>query len=93
MSRDFQTDITWLGAATSPAFVSAPEGYGCAEQSIRMLKEELLRVRTFRTVEDLRVALIDFRRAYNEDWLIGRHGHRSPVQFRRDRMGKLPLAA
>ena len=40
-----------------------------------------------------RLALIDLRRTYNESWLIERHGHRSPTQFRRDQMDKLPLAA
>ena len=90
MSRDFQTEIAWLGAASSPAFVRAPEGNGCAERFIRTLKENLLWVRTFKTVEDLRLALIDFRRTYNENWLIE---HRSPAQFRRDQMDKLPLAA
>jgi putative transposase len=71
----------------------AIHGNGCAERFIRTLKENLLWVRTFRTVEELRLALIDFRRTYNENWLIERHGHRSPVQFRRDQMDKLPLAA
>ena len=93
MSRDFQNEIAWLGAASSPAFVRAPEGNGCAERFIRTLKENLLWVRTFRTVEELRLALIDFRRTYNENWLIERHGHRSPAQFRRDQMDKIPLAA
>ena len=93
MSRDFQKEIAWLGAVSSPAFVRAPEGNGCAERFIRTLKENLLWVRTFRTVEDLRLALIDFRRTYNESWLIERHGHRSPDQFRRDQMDKLPMAA
>ena len=66
MSHDFQTEIAWLGATSSPAFVRAPEGNGCAERFIRTLKENLLWVRTFRTVEELRLALIDFRRTYNE---------------------------
>ncbi len=57
------------------------------------MKENLPRVRTFRTVEELRLALIDFRRTRNECWLIERHGHRSPARFRRDQMDKLPLAA
>jgi putative transposase len=56
MSRDFQREIAWLGAASSPAFVRAPEGNGCAERFIRTLKENLLWVRTFRTVEQLRKA-------------------------------------
>jgi putative transposase len=105
MSRDFQREIAWLGAfgpalepmagrpSPSPAFVRAPEGNGCAERFIRTLKENLLRVRTFRDVEELRLALIDFRQAYNERWLIERHGHRSPAQIRRDQMDMLPLAA
>jgi len=93
MSYDFQKEIAWLGAASSPAFIRAPEGNGCAERFIRTLKENLLWVTIFRTVEDLRLALIAFRRIYNEHWLIERHGHRSPAQFRRDQMDRLPLAA
>jgi putative transposase len=41
MSRDFQRVITWLGAKSSPAFIRAPESSGCAERSIRTLKENL----------------------------------------------------
>ena len=93
MSHDFQKEIAWLGAASTPAFVRAPEGNGCAERFIRTLKENLLWITTFQTVEDLRLALIDFRRTYNENWLIERHRHRSPAQFRRDQMDKPALAA
>jgi putative transposase len=93
MSRDFQREIARFGATSSPAFIRAPEGNGCAERFIRTLKENLLWVRTFRDVEELRLALIDFRQTYNERWLIERHGHRSPAQFRRDQMDTLPLAA
>ena len=93
MSHDFQKEIAWLGAASSPAFVRAPEGNGCAERFIRTLKENLLWVRGFATVEELRQALLAFREAYNAAWLIERHGHRSPAQFRRDQMDTMPLAA
>ena len=93
MSHDFQREIAWLGATSSPAFVRAPEGNGCAERFIRTLKENLLWVATFRTVEELRLALLEFRQTYNEHWLIERHGHRSPAQFRRDQMDAVPLAA
>lgn len=93
MSRDFQREIARLGVASSPAFVRAPEGNGCAERFIRTLKENLLWVRSFRTVEEPRLALIDFSRTYYECWLIERHGHRSPAQFRRDQMDTMPLAA
>jgi hypothetical protein len=60
---------------------------------IRTPKENLLRGRTARTGEELRLALIAFRQAYNKRWLIGRHDQRSPVQFLRDQMDTLPLAA
>lgn len=93
MSHDFQNEIRWLGMTSSSAFVRAPEGNGCAERFIRTFKENLLWVRTFETVEDLRQALLAFQRRYNEEWLIQRHGYRSPAQFRRDLEAALPAAA
>src|SRR3712207_3953147 len=59
--------------------VRAPEGNGCAERFIRTLKENLLWVQTFDTVEQLRHALIEFREIYNTTWLIERHGFRQPA--------------
>ena len=72
---------------SSPSFVREPEGNGCAERFIRTLKEQLLWVRTFATVAELVEALREFKRTYNERWLIGRHGHRTPSQVRRDLVG------
>jgi putative transposase len=83
MSDDFRRELTFLGMASSPSFVREPEGNGCAERFIRTLKENLLWVRTFATVAELVQALGEFKRTYNERWLIGRHGHRSPSQVRR----------
>jgi putative transposase len=83
MSDDFQAELRFLGITSSPAFVRAPEGNGVAERFIRTLKEQLLWVRTFQTVEDLRCALHDWLRLYNEQWLVERHGFRSPIQVRR----------
>jgi putative transposase len=51
---------------------------------VRTIKENLLWVRCFATVEDLAEALREFKRTYNERWLIRRHGHRTPSQVRRD---------
>jgi putative transposase len=51
---------------------------------VRTIKEQLLWVRTFATVAELVEALREFRRTYNGRWLIGRHGHRTPSQVRRD---------
>ena len=60
MSDHFQKELAFLGIDSSPAFVRSPEGNGCAERFIRTLKENLLWVRTFKTVEELRQALLAF---------------------------------
>jgi putative transposase len=83
LSDDFQRELAFLGMVSSPSFVREPEGNGCAERFIRTLKEQLLWVRTFATVAELVEALREFKRVYNERWLIRRHGHRTPSQVRR----------
>ncbi len=93
MSRVFGDEIAFLGATSSPAFVRAPEGNGCAERFIRALKENLPWVRTFDTLEDLRQALLAFKDTYNTAWLIGRLGHRTPAAVRRDLLSPAALAA
>ena len=93
VSHHFQSEIRFLGLASSPAFVREPEGNGCAERFIRVLKENLLWVRRFDTVEELRLALIAFQRTYNDSWIIERHGYRTPTQVRADQLGQLPRAA
>ena len=79
INHDFQNEIAWLGVKSSPSFVRAPEGNGCAERFIRTLKENLLWVRTFGTIEEMQQALQEFKDDYNEQWLIQRHRHRSPT--------------
>jgi putative transposase len=93
VSHDFQREIALLGIESSPAFVRAPEGNGCAERFIRTLKENLLWVRTFDTVEELRSALLAFRETYNATWLIERHGFRTPDAVRREQLQPAALAA
>ena len=61
-----------------------PAKNGCMERAIRMLKEQLLWVKTFDTVEELRRALLEWAELYNERWMIQRHGYLSPAQRRRD---------
>jgi len=93
VSHDFQREIAFLGIDSSPAFVRAPEGNGCAERFIRTLKENLLWVRTFDTVEGLRRALLEFRDAYNTTWLVERHGFRPPDAVRKEQLQPAALAA
>jgi hypothetical protein len=52
------------------------------------LKENLLWVRHFATVAELSEALREFKRTYNDHWLIERHGFRTPSQARIDRFGR-----
>jgi len=82
MSDHFQTELAFFGMSSSPAFIRAPEGNGCAERFIRTLKENLLWVHHFDTIEQLRAALLEFKKVYNEYWLIERHGFLTPAQAR-----------
>lgn len=93
MADHFQKEIAFLGIESSPAFVRAPEGNGCAERFIRTLKENLLWVRTFETIEELRQALLTFRETYNTNWLIGRHGFITPTAFRQKQLQPVDQAA
>jgi len=82
MADDFQREIGFLGVESSPAFVRQPEGNGVAERAIRTLKENLLWVRGFPTLEALRKGLLDFAALYNAEWLRERHGYKTPNQIR-----------
>lgn len=82
MSDDFQREIRFLGIDPSPAFVRQPEGNGCIERFFRTLKEQLLWIRRFRSLNELREALQAFRHRYNHHWIIERLGYQTPVQAR-----------
>jgi hypothetical protein len=49
--------------------------------------------RCFATVEELRLALLAFKRTYNQTWIIERHGYKTPAQIRDDQIGPMPMAA
>ena len=93
MSDDFQSEIAFLGIEASPSFVRQPEGNGVAERFIRTLKENFLWVRHFETIEELRLALLEFAAWYNTHWLVARHGHRTPAQIRADQQPAMDQAA
>ena len=93
MSVHFQTALTFLGIESSPSFVRAPEGNGCSERFIRTLKENLLWVTYFATIEELRMALIDFMRIYNEQWILERHDYQTPNQVRQSLLQEKAKAA
>ena len=93
MSDAFQKELAFLGMESSTAFVRAPEGNGCAERFIRTLQENLLWVRAFDTLEELRQALLAFRESYNTTWLIERHGFQTPAAVRQSQLSPAALAA
>ena len=86
MSHAFQQELRFLGIESSPSFIKAPEGNGVAERFIRTLKEQLLWVQTFDTVEELRQALLKFKERFNKHWLLQRHGYATPAQVREAHM-------
>jgi hypothetical protein len=50
-------------------------------------------VRHFETVEELRLALLDFAAWDNTHWLVARHGHQTPAQIRADQQPAMDQAA
>ena len=93
VAHDFQKELAFLGIASSPSFVRAPEGNGCAERFIRTLKENLLWLRSFDTVEELRQAVLAFKERYNQSWIVERHGYKTPAQVRAEQLQPAALAA
>ncbi|MXX37866.1 MAG: DDE-type integrase/transposase/recombinase [Gemmatimonadetes bacterium] len=85
LSDDFQKELDFLGIESSPSFVRQPQGNGCVERFIGLLKENLLWVHTFATVEELRRALIEFKQRYNQQWLLQRHNYKTPAQVRHEK--------
>jgi putative transposase len=59
-----------------------PETNGCVEKFIQTLKEQVLWIERFDTLEQLRARIRQFVRDYNEHWLLERHGYRTPRQAR-----------
>src|SRR6266699_30529 len=92
MSDDYQAEIAFLGMKSSPSFVRQPECNGCVERFIRTLKEQLLWVRTFQNVEELRCALAEFRERYNQRWIVQRLGYLTPA-YARQQLLALGVAA
>jgi transposase InsO family protein len=81
-SHHYQAEIDHLGIARSPAYHYEPETNGCAEKAIQTLKEQVLWIERFESFEELRAAVRAFGRLYNREWLLERHGYRTPIEAR-----------
>jgi putative transposase len=86
MSDAFQTEMRFLGIESSSAFVPASEGNGCPKRFIRTLNANLLWIESFDTVEQPRLALLEFREIYNTTWLIQRLEYQTAAQVRQDQL-------
>ena len=86
-------ELAFLGTGSSTAFEREPEGNGCVERFIWALKENLLWVRRFTTIEELRLALHAFKDIYNRTWIVERRGYQGPAAVRARQLAPLPAAA
>ena len=81
-SHRFAAEVRWLGIRSTPAYVGEPECNGIMERFLRTLKEECVCVHDFEGLEEARKIIGEFIEAYNREWLIERHGHRTPAEVR-----------
>jgi len=80
LSDHFQNQIKFWGIAPSFAFVSQPQTNGVAERFNKTIKEQVIYGRTYRNIEEVRVAVTVFMERYNQHWLVEKIGFRSPNQ-------------
>jgi putative transposase len=66
-----------------PSFVGEPECNGIMERWIRTLKEECLYLHDFARLDEAREVIGRFIECYNHEWLLERHGYRTPAEVRR----------
>lgn len=79
----FLGELRWLGIRPSPSYVGEPECNGIIERWMRTLKEECLYLHDFETVDEARQVIGEFIERYNREWLLERHGYRTPAEVRR----------
>ena len=77
-AHHFKGSLNWLGIEDDAAFVGEPQGNGVAERFMRTIKEQCLWSRLFEDTDDLRQGVATFIQTYNDEWLIGRLGRRTP---------------
>ena len=93
VSHDFQAELRFLGIESSPSYVRSPEGNGVVERFFRTLKEQLLWQWYYDDEDELREALYAFRDRYNANWILQRHGYRTPQQVREEWSRKQKIAS
>ena len=79
---DFLNQVKFWGIAPSFAFVAEPQTNGVAERFNRTLKEQVFHARIFQNLEEVRVAVAEFKERYNRHWRLEKMGFMSPLEVR-----------
>ncbi|GAB4435886.1 MAG: hypothetical protein OHK0026_00590 [Rhodocyclaceae bacterium] len=79
---DFLNQVNFWGIAPSFAFVAEPQTNGVAERFNRTLKEQAIHGRVFRTVNEVRAAVTEFKDRYNHHWRLEKLAFMSPREAR-----------
>jgi len=82
IARDFKDELKFFGLKNSPAFVHEPQTNGVIERFFKTLKMECVWIENFQDVEHARDVVGRWMETYNTQWLIERHGHRTPREVR-----------
>ena len=82
IAHDFKEELKFLGLKNSPALVHEPQTNGVIERFFKTLKWECLWVENIRDVDHARQIVGPWMETYNTQWLIERHGHRTPREVR-----------
>jgi len=72
-----------LGLGMSKAYVRSPECNGIIERFHRTLNEQVFSVNTLMSLEEAHQAIKEFIEDYNQDWILHRLKHCSPVEYRK----------
>jgi len=81
VADDFQAELDFLGLMSASALICRePEGNGCVDRFIPTLKENLLSLQRFDTIEYLRRTVHALKEDYKQRWIVQRHGYRTPGQ-------------
>lgn len=80
----FLQQVAYWGIQSSFGLVRQPETNGVAERFNRTLKEQVIKGRVFKNVDEVREAVGQFVEVYNEQWLVAKRDYQSPLEARRN---------
>jgi transposase InsO family protein len=92
IAHDFKTELKFFGLKNSPALVHEPQTNGVIERFFKTLKMECLWIHDFTDVEQAREIVGPWMELYNTQWLIERHGHKTPREVRVSEQKKSAVA-